>query len=338
MSRALKVVTAGPQVTVQDLGRPGWLSVGLSRGGAADRLALAEGAALLGQATDMAALEMAQMGGTFEVTEPARFALSGAPMRAEIDGRAVTWNASHRLEPGQRLAIGPAISGAYGYLSLAGGIATEPVMGSRSAHLMARIGRALKPGDGLPIGPDPAPDRASMTLTPDPRFGGGTVRVAPGAQTDLFPEEERERFETTDFTRSARGNRQGVRFDFDGAPFAARGQRSILSEMIVPGDIQLTGEGAPYVLLPECQTTGGYPRIGNVLPEDLPRVAQAALGAALRFRFLSLEETRRVYKSEAVRFRALKSRVHPLVRDPRTVDNLLSYQLISGAVSGAEPI
>jgi allophanate hydrolase subunit 2 len=277
------------------------------------------------------------MGGVFEATEPMRFALTGAPMRADLDGKAIAWNASHALAPGQRLTIGPATSGSYGYLSVAGGIATPPMMGSRAAHLMARIGHALRAGETLPVGPDPDPDRVPMIISPDPRCAGGTVRVVPGAQTDMFPPEERARFEATVFIRSPRGNRQGARFDFDGAPFAAEGQRTILSEMIVPGDIQLTGDGKPYVLLPECQTTGGYPRIGNVLPEDLPRVAQAAPGAELRFRFLTLDEARRTFVSEAERFKALKKNVHPLVRDPRGMQDLLGYQLISGAVTGTEP-
>ncbi len=334
MTRAIKVLRAGPQMTVQDLGRPGFLSVGLSRGGAADRLAIAEGAALLGQPFDCAALEMAGSGGEFEGTEPIRFALTGAPMRARIDGRDLMWNASHTLEPGERLGIGPALSGSYGYLSVAGGFDTPVIMGSRAAHLMARIGTRIGQGDALPIGPDPDPARGAKTLDVEDRFKGGTVRVVPGAQTGLFSVEDRARLAETDFTRSPRGNRQGVRFDFDGPPFGADGLRMVLSEMIVPGDIQMTGEGAPFVLLPECQTTGGYPRIGSVLPQDLPIVAQAAPGAPLRFSFLSLDEARALYEDETTSFRAIAAQVRPLVRDPREMADLLSFELISGVTAG----
>ena len=111
MSRVLHVRQAGPGVTVQDLGRPGYLAAGLSRGGAVDRLALHEGAALLGQDPGCAALEMAATGGRFEAGAPLRVALTGARMRARIDGAAVAWNASHRLEAGAVLEIGPAEAG-----------------------------------------------------------------------------------------------------------------------------------------------------------------------------------------------------------------------------------
>ncbi len=117
---------------MQDLGRPGLLAKGLSRGGAADPLALAEGAALLGQRADFAAIEMTGMGGIFEAEgDSLRIALTGAPMQASIDGEPVAWNASHLLHRGQRLSIGAARKGTYGYLHVGGGIATEPFLGSR---------------------------------------------------------------------------------------------------------------------------------------------------------------------------------------------------------------
>ncbi len=331
---ALLVHAAGPQVTVQDLGRPGYLSLGLSRGGAADRLALLEAAALLGAGPGQAVLEMAGMGGTFEVTEPTRIALTGAPMRAKLGQRPLAWNATHRIAPGERLTLGPAEAGSYGYLAFAGGIATEKLMESRSAHLAARIGRPLAAGDALPLGKDPAPDTPPRHLAVPDRFHGGLVRIVPGGQTAMFSEAERARFAATAFTRDTRGNRQGVRLAFDGDPFGTEGARSVLSEIIAPGDIQMTGEGTPFVLLPECQTTGGYPRIASVLPEDLPRVAQAAPGAPIRFAFLTHDEASAAWRSEADTLKALTAATAPLLRDPRDIPDLLGYQLISGATAG----
>ncbi|MEL6800841.1 MAG: urea amidolyase, partial [Pseudomonadota bacterium] len=140
MTRALVVKQAGPGALVQDLGRPGFLTFGLSRGGAADRQALFEAAALLGQDPECAALEMAAMGGQFEATEDLRIALTGAPMRATLDGARLAWNASHLMPAGATLAIGPAERGVYGYLSLGGGLATDMQLGARGAHLAGGLG------------------------------------------------------------------------------------------------------------------------------------------------------------------------------------------------------
>jgi 5-oxoprolinase (ATP-hydrolysing) subunit C len=127
-----------------------------------------------------------------------------------------------------------------------------------------------------------------------------------------------------------------VRLAFEGAPFLGAAGLSLVSEVVQPGDVQLTGDGAPYVLLAECQTTGGYPRIGTVLPCDLPRVAQAAPGAALRFRFVSVEEALAACRTEAETLADLRRRLRPLVRAAEDMADLLGHQLISGVTAGEE--
>ncbi len=326
----------GPAVSVQDAGRDGWLEYGLSRGGAADRLALAEGAALLGQSENLAALEMAGTGGSFSFSAPARIALTGAPMAATLDGHPLRWNAVHRPGAGQMLRIGAARQGVYGYLHVGGGIDTPALMGSRSAHLAAGLGGYLAANSRLPIGKDPQPNRPALALPADERFSGGTVRMIPTPQTPLFSTDTRARFTASRFTRSPQGNRQGVRLDFTGSGFCAEGQLDILTDFIIPGDIQMTGNGSPFVLLQECQTTGGYPRIGTVLPQDLPIVAQAAPGAKLRFGFVTPEQALADYRTLGQMRAKAAQNARPLVRDPRTMPDLLSYQLISGAISGTE--
>ena len=334
MTRALIVHRAGPGVTVQDLGRPGYLAFGLSRGGGADRLALTEGAALLGQGPESAALELAGMGGEFAATEDLRIALTGAPMRASIDGDSIAWNASHLLPKGARLVIGAAEAGTYGYLHLGGGLKTAELLGAQGAHLAAGIGGPVQKGDNLPVGPDARLREVGMKLPRDDRFDGGPVRLVPSLQTGFFPPDEIERFQTTTFRRDTRGNRMGVRILPDGEGFHTEAGLTVLSEVIVPGDVQITGDGTPFVLLSECQTTGGYPRIGSVLPADLPRVAQARPGAELRFRFVTLDEAVAIERREAEARHTLRARITPLIRDPGDIADLLSYQLVGGVTAG----
>lgn len=332
MTGALSILTAGPAMTVQDLGRQGFQAYGLTRGGAADLLALYEGAALLRQPADLAAIEMVGMGGTFQSDVDTAIALTGARMNAAIDGSPILWGASHTLPAGSKLTIGGAVAGTYGYLHVAGGIDTAPVMGARSSHIKAGIGSVLETGQSLPIG-QTNNDRAGNFIQTDNRLSGGVLRVIASIQTELFSSDTRTRFENTPFTRDPRGNRQGVRMATEGEGFFAEGGLSIVSEVISEGDIQITGDGAPYVLMCECQTTGGYPRIGTVIPSDLPRVAQAAPGTPLQFQFVSLEEAREIeIKARAAR-KALSGRVQPLVRDPHNISDLLRYQLVSGVVS-----
>lgn len=333
MSRRLIIHSVGPGVTVQDLGRPGYLAQGLSRGGAADRKAIFEGAALLGQTTEFAALEMAGMGGDFEATDSIRIALTGAPMRATCDGDRLVWNASHILPKGARLSIGATEAGTYGYLHVGGGLNTKTLLGAKSAHLSARLGENLSRGVTLEMGKDAKQD-AGWILDTEDRFSGGKVRIVPSLQTNMFADEDIFRFQSASFQRDTRGNRMGVRLVQEGSGFESREGLSVLSEVIVPGDIQITGDGTPFVLLSECQTTGGYPRIGSVLPSDLPRVAQARPGTKLSFQFVSFEEAMDVESRHRDYLNGLKSARRPLIRDPHQMTDLLSYQLIGGVTSG----
>lgn len=337
MSAHLKVLSAGPAMGLQDLGRKGYLAYGLTNSGAADRLALYEGAALLGQSADCATIEMVGMGGTFEATADTVIALSGAQMTATLDGVPLVWHASHFLPAGAKLVIGGVKTGNYGYLHIAGGFDTPLYMGARASHLSAQIGTALQSGDTLAFHPTPQA-RSGYSLPPDDRFRGGLIRVITSFQSAHFSEETRERFGATQFRRDPRGNRQGVRMDTDAPGFFAEGGLSIVSEVITTGDIQVTGDGAPYVLMCESQTTGGYPRIGTVIPSDLPKVAQAPLGAPIQFEFISFDAAIEVEKRARSAVKTLASQAQPLVRNPNDINDLLGYQLISGVVSAtADP-
>lgn len=337
MTATLTILQAGPALSLQDLGRPGFLAQGLTKGGASDPTALYEGAALLRQPVESAVIEMAGTGGSFRSDTDIRIAMTGATMAANIDGEAVAWNASHTLPAGATLTIGGAQNGSYGYLHVGGGFATVMQMGSRASHLSAGLGEALKSGDTLPIGKDGGKE-TGMTVPANARFGGGVVRVVSSMQTDAFAPETRERFVQTHFKRDSRANRMGVRMDHDGAGFSTDGQLSIVSEVIVPGDIQITGDGAPFVLMCECQTTGGYPRIGTVIPCDLPRVAQAQTGAAIRFEFVEMDQAVALQLRYLKDLKTLGASVTPLVRNPANIRDLLSYQLVGGVVSAdADP-
>lgn len=337
MSAELTILRAGPSMTLQDMGRPGHLALGLSRGGASDRLAMAEGAALLGQPADTLALEMAALGGEFEASEDIRIALTGAPMRVTIDGETVVWNASHWLPAGARLTIGAATAGCYGYLHVGGGFAADPFLGAGSAHLSAGIGALLQDGETLSLGNDRGRE-TNKVIDVEDRFQGGAVRLTPSFQTHLFGKAELDRLQSEPLRRAARANRMGVAMTPQGGGYHIDGGRNVVSEIVLPGDIQVTGDGMPFVLMVECQTTGGYPRIGTVLPCDLPRVAQTPAGAELRCRFVDLDEAVELERSEAKRRADLQRHCRPLIRDPYQMRDLLSYNLIGGVVAGNEEL
>lgn len=314
------------------MGRSGWLAQGLSAGGAMDRLALVEGAVLLGQAPGLAVLEIGGSFVRFQTDALLRLALTGAPMRATCDGAAMAWNAVHAIATGSIIEV-TAQRGGYGYLSIGGGIDTPVVLGSRAAHLAAGIGRAVQADDVLPIGLDTGARFGLKLALPD-RCTATALRFTCGPQTALFDTDTLVHFQATRFAKDARGNRMGQRLT--GGQFASLDGLSILSEAVLPGDIQITGDGTPFVLLAESQTTGGYPRIGRILPCDIPAFVQLPIGSKFTLQYVGINIAQEIEMSEAKRRLILGSALSPLIRDPATIPDLLGYQLISGVTRGDE--
>ncbi len=328
----LHVNEVGPAVAIQDLGRPGYIAQGLTQGGAADRLAVHEGAALLMQSPWLAVLEMVGIGGRFEAKEKSTIALTGAIMRCHIDGAPVRWNASYRLEPGQVLHVGPVLEGTYGYLHIAGGFEAPKRLGGLGAHLSVGLGSLVQAGELLNSNSHALGEERILSV--EPRLSGGRLRIMPSMQSHLFSDAMRKRLTGMEFTRDPRADRQGLKLNFEGDPFGAEDTLSIVSEIAIPGDVQIGGEGRPMILLSEGQTTGGYPRIGTILPSDLPRAVQCPSGGALRFEWVTHEEARAFEAKARAEEVKLPGRVNPRVRSPMDIANLRDYNLISGAITG----
>ena len=179
---ALEVLATGPLTLVQDLGRPGYAALGVSRSGAADRGAFRLGARLLAQDYTRAALEVAAGGLAVRARGPVMMALTGADAHAEVDGHGVGSGAPFELTDGQTLRLGRPTTGLRTYLSVRGGLAVPPVLGSRATDVLSGLGPPpVRVGDLLPVGPPPA-RFPNVDLAPAPLPVGGRLilRAGPG--------------------------------------------------------------------------------------------------------------------------------------------------------------
>ena len=288
----LFVLSAGPLLSVQDRGRRGFRSNGVSAAGPMDAPALAFANALCSNDSDAAALEFAGLGGQFKAEAPICFAVTGGECDIRIDNKPVAAGETHRLEAGAILKIGALKEATWGYLAIGGGIQTPLVIGSRSTHLRFGLGgldgRALVAGDMLPLldtpptGPllRPATARAGANL-PQPR---GPIRIIAGPQDAYFDADVLARLTAEPFTITRQRDRMASVLDGPALP-AARGH-DIVSDGTVPGVIQVPGSGQPIVLMAECQTTGGYPKIATIISADLARFAQMPTGAQFTFQIV----------------------------------------------------
>jgi len=188
-----------------------------------------------------------------------------------------------------------------GYVAIAGGIEAPLVMGSRATDLRSGFGgfqgRTIQTGDRLGIGqPGDGPKPGKWRVGWPDAVPGRMIelRFLPGMQTDWFSPEAKEAFCGTLFEVSARSDRMGARLD--GAVLALSQPRELVSQPVIPGSVQVPPDGQPIVLMPECQTIGGYPQIGHVISADLPKLARAWPGTQVSFREVSLDEARHAWR------------------------------------------
>ncbi|AWE49148.1 biotin-dependent carboxyltransferase family protein [Streptomyces nigra] len=279
---ALSVVRAGALTTVQDLGRPGHAHLGVPRSGALDPPAAALANRLAGNPTDAAVLETTLNGCTVRPRSTVTVAATGAPCRVTVDGRPAAWGAPVRVPAGALLDVGPAVSGVRTYLAVSGGVAVEPVLGSRSTDLLSGLGPPpLTDGAVLPLG-RPAGLHARVDVAPQPAPPTELVlRVTLGPRDDWFSPEAVRVFTSRPYRVSPASNRIGLRTE--GPTLERAVTRELPSEGMVLGAIQVPPDGRPVVFLADHPTTGGYPVIAVVRASDLPAAAQAPPGTPIRF-------------------------------------------------------
>jgi antagonist of KipI len=294
----IRVESPGLSTTVQDLGREGFGLIGVSPSGAADPIALRLGNRLVMNAENAAALEMTLVGGTFSFPEGAALALTGSDFGATLDGSPPDMWTSMRVQPGQTLRLGPTQSGARCYLCVHGGIVVPPLLGSASTQILSGLGgfegRSLRKGDVLTIGPKTQSFRARAIARQVSKqlSGRENLRVTRGPQADWFPESSLRTFYAEHYRISEQSNRMGVRLE--GAAVLQHHDKRMITEGVSLGAIQLPPQGSPIILFVEQQTTGGYPKVANVISADLHRIGQLRPRDEVRFTQVTIETARSV--------------------------------------------
>jgi biotin-dependent carboxylase-like uncharacterized protein len=332
----LVISAIGPASSVQDGGRHGAQRYGLTPSGAMDRLALAVANTLVGSAPFAAAVEIGPFGAAFAAREGAvRVALAGAQRDAEISGRAVAFDTSMTLADGEILTLGFARGGAFSYLAIEGGISGEPVFDSLAVNARAGLGspypRPLQAGDELQT---KAASGAAERRIDLPPMTDGPVRVVMGPQDDEFDEQATKLFLDSEWKISAISDRMGYRLE--GPIIKHLHGHNIVSDGTVDGSIQVPGNGAPIVLMPDRGTSGGYPKIATVITVDLGRFAQTPAGRGFRFKPVSMSEAQEEARKFASLLRALPDRLRSIETFDVNIEALNGANVAGAAVSAVD--
>ena len=319
---SIRVEVPGLLTTLQDLGRKGYQHLGVGPGGVMDEMSHRLGNLLVGNPEAAASLELTLAGPRLHFEADALIALCGADLSPEIDGRPVPLWRPVRVRAGARLQFGRPRAGARCYLAVAGGFQVPQVMNSASTNLAAGFGgfqgRALQRGDRLETGACPHelyPGFQDHRLGDTQLFQAldwfapwfrevsfarpATLRVVAGPQWPALTAQAREAFLGATFRVAPQSNRMGLRLQ--GPVLTLEQPQEMLSGGVTMGTLQLPPDGAPILLMADRQTTGGYPRLGEVASVDLPHAAQLAPGEHARFELIPLAQAQELFLQREAR-------------------------------------
>jgi 5-oxoprolinase (ATP-hydrolysing) subunit C len=307
--RAIEVLEGGIETTVQDYpGRAGMLSQGLFPAGPMDHFAFRAANLLAGNPLGTAALEVTLGGLAVRFGGEATVAFCGAEAEVTLDGEALPLWESRRVGTGAELRIGIAPGpGFRQYVAVSGGIDVPPFFGSRSTYTMGALGghegRALQPGDWLPIGvengraPNP-PQRFKQELRPaySRDWEIETVR-GPQASPDYLTEEDMEEFFSRSWPVDKNSNRTGIRLESHKFKWAREGggisgghPSNILDNSYPVGAVNINGD-LPVILANDGPTAGGFVVAGTIARAGLWKIGQLRpVGDTLRFREVTVDE------------------------------------------------
>ena len=281
MFEFLEVISPGCGASFQDAGRPGWKRFGVPPGGWMDPVAAALANELMGNPAGAVVIELALQGARFRVLCDGWLSFAGASMG---------WSPGtvRKVSRGEELSFARHESGVYAYGAAPGGWAAPEYLGSAAVSARSGLGRGLAAGDVL------FSLKAPSSVAPELEMKRGrpvqyppTIQVCvwPGPQWDEFGAAARSAFLSTEWRVSARSDRMGVRLD--GAAVKVP-TRTMLSEPVLVGSVQITGAGQPVVTMRDGPTVGGYPKIGWPEEEECHRVAQVPPGDTVRFELLKI--------------------------------------------------
>jgi antagonist of KipI len=299
-----EVLEATGLATLQDSGRLGWRRFGVPLAGPMDRFAYNAANLLAGNPPGYTVIELGMGDLLLRTTFDCVIAVTGAGYQLSVNDWVFPMWGSYFLRGGWAVRLSRSGFGMWAYISLAGGFDIPPLLGSHSTYPRGRFGgldgRSLQPGDQLKISDTPHTlmETAARVLPEDARpaySASPTLDVIPGPQSDRFASGDLSRFFSTPYRLSSSSDRMGYRLEGAALPVASP---DLISEGMTIGSIQVPADGQPIVMMSDCATTGGYPKIACVTSAALPLLAQCTPGAdEVRFRQVTVESAQAAYRA-----------------------------------------
>lgn len=309
---SLNIIKTGIMDTVQDAGRYGYAAAGINPGGAMDKYAAAIANFLVGNEKDQPVIELHFPAAQIIFQEPALIAICGADLSAAVHDEMIPCWQPVMVKRNSVLHFQKWKWGARVYLAVHGGYKISKWLGSYSTNLKAAaggyFGRTLKKEDvvklsstSLDVNMLVASGQYSCAMgwgvyTPSVYENASQLLVLQGPEWDMLSESSKKIFSESSFTIDQKSDRMG--YLLNGPSLQQQDNTEIVSAGVDFGTIQLLPNGKLTILMADHQTTGGYPRIGNIIGAHLPKLAQLPPGGEIHFEFTDIHTAEQLLFSQ----------------------------------------
>jgi biotin-dependent carboxylase-like uncharacterized protein len=278
----IEILKTGMYDSIQDFGRMGYQEFGVPMSGVMDRYSATLANSILGNPSHTAVLESTIVGPHLKFNHETAICISGADMNAKLNDLELRTNAVYRVKQGDVLKLGKCNYGCRGYLAVLGGFQTEEQIGSLSMYKGITANYRLVKGDVLPIlkTSNYAGNSFSSIKIDKNHFEDYELEVFNGPEFEKLDDNQQQKLFNTAFSISKDSNRMAYQFN---EPLE-NSLQPIITSLVLPGTIQLTPSGQLIVLMRDCQTTGGYPRVLQLTENAINRLSQRVFGSKITFK------------------------------------------------------
>lgn len=298
---SINFIKAGLQTSLQDIGRKGFRRFGIPNNGALDPVSLQIANWLVSKPLHSACLEITQAGPVIEFTQDMAIAVTGAHFELSIDDIPVDMHQTLLLNKGERLTFGKLVNGARAYLAFSAEPDLPKIMDSYSTNFMAQFGgykgKAFKNNGSLRLKNVFKPEEKDTPKELQLHFGDNyQIRFIQGREWSHFSNDTQKSFIDSGYKVTSQSNRMGMRLK--GEVLKTTETLSMTTAPITPGTIQIPPDGQPIITLADGQTTGGYPRIGQVITADLPILGQLKANDSISFQKIGVDDAIDLFKAK----------------------------------------
>jgi biotin-dependent carboxylase-like uncharacterized protein len=281
----VRVLKSGFYTSIQDLGRFGYQEYGVPYSGVMDQYSAAVANGLLGNESDKAVMEITMTGPTLEFCRDTFICVSGADMSLKINDEPVQINRIIKVTSGDIISFGKLNYGFRCYLAVLGGFKSEKIMKSYSMYKGITSQFRLLKNDKLPIQKcsDSIHKKNASLKIKQSLFNSENIEVFKGPEFDKLTKVQQEQLISSCFTVSKDNNRMAYQLNESLENQLA----PIITSAILPGTVQLTPSGKLIILMRDCQTTGGYPRVLQLKESAINVLAQKFTGQSVIFKLNS---------------------------------------------------